>query len=275
MFKGSLTSDLNKVQVAERGCHAQKSRPTPVTFAGLLHFLVASAFLSIPLLGLVYGAQVQAAAEAEVARQGAPATVLSDNGLSFAETGVALAIPIAVALGLTALGIAVLAGRRWARTVAWIVMPLVLLGNLAIMASQATAGQAVQTAFGQSGDERLRRLDAQRLLDAATAAYPDWITYLTGIRNVLVIAGAIVAVILLVLPAARAYFRGEPGFRGEPSFRGDLGLPGGPGSRGEPGSGGEPGSDGGPGLCGEPDVRGEPGSRGEPGEANLMTGRSG
>lgn len=183
------------------------ARPITVTVAAVLHWLIAAAFLSIPALGLIYGADVQTAAEAEVVRQGLPPSVLSDNQISFRETGVAIAVPVVVALALVALGLAVRSGKRPARIVAWIVMPLVLLGNIAIIASNATAVRGLQDLFAASGDANLRRLDAQGLFDAAMSAYPGWLPALTTTRNVIVIGGASLIIVLLALRSARPHFR--------------------------------------------------------------------
>jgi hypothetical protein len=185
----------------------RQQRPRSVTVIAVTQWLIALAFLTVPLLGLIYGTDVQAAAEAEVVRQGQPAAVLTDNGLDFAEVGVALLVPLLAALAMGALGLSIRAGKRPAQILSWIAMPLVLLGNIAIMASNASAAQTLQTVFAQSTDERLHRLDARAVLDAAGAAYPDWLPYLTHTRNAVVLLGALLAIALLTLPGARRHFR--------------------------------------------------------------------
>jgi hypothetical protein len=182
-------------------------RPRTVSIAAILHFAIALAFLSIPLLGLVYGGEVQAAAAAEVARQGQSPDVLAANGLSFDEAGSALWAPAAIAALVAAIGVIALLGRRIGRLLSWIVLPVVLAGNFLIIASNAAVTQAVQGLLDDSGDAALQSLDAQALVDAAYSAYPDWLPALLGFRFAVVTLGCVLAVVLLALRPARVYFR--------------------------------------------------------------------
>ncbi|MEV6964989.1 hypothetical protein AB0M47_07715 [Hamadaea sp. NPDC051192] len=182
-------------------------RPTAIGIAVVANLLIALAFLTIPLLGLVYGDDVQTAAEQEVVAQGLPVSVLADNDLSFRESGVAIVFPVVIALGIALLGWWLRTGRPAARIVSLIVMPVVILGNVAILMSNASAVSALQTMFDRSNDADLRRLDAQALFDAALGAYPDWLPVLTAIRNTLVFGCAVLVIVLLLAPSARAYFR--------------------------------------------------------------------
>ncbi|GAA1661373.1 hypothetical protein GCM10009830_03160 [Glycomyces endophyticus] len=182
-------------------------RPTAVKLAAAAHFAVALAFASIPLVGLAFGADVQAAAEAEVARQGQEPSVLASNGLSFDEHGVAIWAPFTIAGILAVLGFAALAGSRIGRIFSWITLPLVLAANALIMASNATASDTLQGAFDGSDDAGLRSLDATALLDAAYAAYPDWLPALETGRLVIVLIGCVLGVVLLAARPAREYFR--------------------------------------------------------------------
>lgn len=185
---------------------AGSNRPHTVTIAAWLHFAVALAFLSIPLVGVSFGTEVQAAADAEVARQGQDPGVLAAHGLSFAEVGVALWAPALIAILIAATGVTVLAGRRWARILAWIVLPLLLVGNALIMASNAAAAQTLQSFFSSSGDTALHSLNAQALLDAAYGAYPAWLPVLENTRFAVVTCGCILGGVLLGLRPASAYF---------------------------------------------------------------------
>jgi hypothetical protein len=182
-------------------------RPATVTVAAVLHFAVALAFASIPVVGLVYGADVQAAAEAETARQGRDPGVLAAAGLAFDERGVAIWAPFAIAALLALLGGLLLAGKRFARILSFFTLPLVLTGNALIMASNATAADTVQAAFDASDDAAVRSLDAAALLEAAYAAYPDWLPVLEGARFAVVLIGCVLGVVLLALRSARRYFR--------------------------------------------------------------------
>jgi hypothetical protein len=184
-----------------------QNRPTGVTIAAVLHFAIGLAFASIPIVGLVFGADVQAAAEAEVARQGQDPNLLAANGVAFDEHGVAIWAPFAIAAAIVAVGALVLAGRRIGPVLSFIALPLVLVGNALIMASNATAAAKVQALFNASSDAAVRSLDAAAILDAAFAAYPDWLPVLEGIRFALVVVGCVLGVILLALRPARSYFR--------------------------------------------------------------------
>lgn len=182
-------------------------RPAAVTLAALLHFAIALAFASIPVIGLIYGVDVQAAAEAEVARQGQDPNLLVTNGLRFDERGVAIGAPFAIAAAVALLGVLALAGNRIGRVLSFIALPLVLAGNALIMASNATAAAKVQALFDASDDAAVRSLDAAAILDAAFSAYPSWLPALEGTRLAAVLIGCVLGVVLLALRPARAYFK--------------------------------------------------------------------
>jgi hypothetical protein len=59
---------------------AKPTRPASLTIAAVLHFAIALAFASIPIIGLLYGTDVQAAAEAEVVRQARTRTSWPQTG---------------------------------------------------------------------------------------------------------------------------------------------------------------------------------------------------
>ncbi|GLZ81339.1 hypothetical protein Afil01_61460 [Actinorhabdospora filicis] len=187
-------------------------RPRALTVAAFAQFAIALAFLSIPLLGLVFGGDVQAAARAEVARQGQDPAVLAEHGLAFGETGKALIVPVAVAALLTLTGSLTLAAKRAGRVLAWIVLPLVALGNIAIMASNAAVVETLGKVFADSGDARLAALDARGLVDAAFAAYPAWLPALEVARAVVIFGGVLVGLVAISARGARVAFgRGRKG----------------------------------------------------------------
>lgn len=186
---------------------AKRNRPAAVTIAALFHFAIALAFASIPVIGLLYGADVQTAAEAEVARQGQDPDLLAANGLAFDEHGVAVWAPFAIAAVVALLGAVLRAGKRIGRVLSFIALPLVLAGNALIMASNATAADKVQAIFDASGDAAVRSLDAAAILDAAFGAYPDWLPALEAVRFAVVTAGCVLGLVLLALRPAREYFR--------------------------------------------------------------------
>ncbi|WP_143014919.1 hypothetical protein [Glycomyces harbinensis] len=182
------------------------ARPATVT-AAVLHFAIAPAFASIPLVGLLYGADVQAAAEAEAARQGQDPGVLAEAGLSFEEHGVAIWAPFAIAALIALLGGLLLAGKRFARTIAFFALPLLPAGNALIMAGNATATEKVQALFDASDSGAVRSLDAAALLEADYAAYPAWLPVLEGARFAVVLLGGVLDMILPALHPARAHFK--------------------------------------------------------------------
>jgi hypothetical protein len=164
-----------------------------LVFAAVLQLLIAVAFVSIPVVRHRYGAAAKAAAEAELARQGVPATVLTDNGLKFDASGHETAVPASVAAIMIALAVLNLAGNSWGQTLSWILMPLVLVGNGLIVWSNLTAAKSVRAAFQRKGDPMLLRIDVPALLKAAESGFPAWIGVQQHIRNTTVFAGAALA----------------------------------------------------------------------------------
>ncbi|MFD3440424.1 hypothetical protein ACFWU3_23275 [Streptomyces sp. NPDC058685] len=168
------------------------------SIAAALHLLIATAFVSIPMVRARYGARAQAAAEAELDRQGVPATVLAENKLRFDAGGHETAVPLGVALTLAALAVLNLTGNALGATLSWILQPIVLLGNVLILHSQLTAVRTVRAHFAKSGDATLRRIDVVALLDAAEKAFPSWVLPgLQNVRHAVVMAGSIAVLVLL------------------------------------------------------------------------------
>lgn len=177
-----------------------KSRPRTVTLAGVLQLLFALAFLIAPVAGLVYGADVQAAAEAELVRQGLSPSILAANNLHFDEGGYALVVPVTTALIGAILAWLNLAGRRAGRNLTLIVQPLFLALDVFILISQSSKAQYLQSILGDGAN-------AQAVLDASERVYPAWLFAVSEGRLFFTPLVSLVVVILLVLPSARAYFR--------------------------------------------------------------------
>lgn len=175
-------------------------KPRPVILATILQMLVALAFLSVPILGLVYGSASQAAAEAELTRQGVSPAVLTEFGIAFDESGIATLVPAAVALILVTLALRNLVGSRTSRVLTWFFLPLVLVGNYLIMASNAAAVQTLQSVF--KDHPTARNINVQALLDASGGAYPTWVPFLQDARFVVVTAGSLLIIVLLALRSA-------------------------------------------------------------------------
>ncbi|NRQ40789.1 hypothetical protein HII36_54645 [Nonomuraea sp. NN258] len=171
-----------------------------MAFAAVLQLLIALAFLSIPLIRHRYGPDAQAAAEAELARQGIPGSVLAENKLRFDAGGHETAVPAAVALVMAALAVLNLAGDEWGRTLSWIFQPIVLLGNALILYSQLTAATSVQAAFKRKGDPMLARIDVPAFLSAAERAFPSWVfPGMQNVRHAVAFGGSALVILALII----------------------------------------------------------------------------
>lgn len=165
-----------------------------LVFAAVLQLLIALAFVSIPLVRDRYGAAAQAAAEAELARQDVPITVLEDNDLRFDAGGHETAVPAAVAVIMAVLAVLNLLGNPWGQVLTWVFQLIVLVGNCLILYSQLTAATSVQAAFKRKKDPMLQRIDVPALLKAAESAFPTWVMpILQNIRHTVVFAGSALA----------------------------------------------------------------------------------
>ncbi|MER6952256.1 hypothetical protein ABT294_50430 [Nonomuraea sp. NPDC000554] len=180
-----------------------KRRPRTVTLAGLLQVLFALAFLIAPVAGLIFGADVQAAAEAELTRQGLSPSILAQNNVHFDEGGYALVLPVSTALIAGLLAWLNLAGKRAGRILTLILQPIFLALDVFILTSQASKVQYLQSIVGEGAN-------AQAVLDAADHAYPAWLLPLSEGRLIFTPLASIAVIILLLLPSARAYFRKRP-----------------------------------------------------------------
>lgn len=177
-----------------------KTRPRTVTFAGVLQLLFALAFLIAPVAGLIYGADVQAAAEAELARQGLSPSVLAENNVHFDEGGYALVLPVSTAVIAAILAWLNLAGKRAGRILTLIVQPIFLALDVFILTSQAAKVEYLQAILGDGAN-------AQAVLDASSGVYPAWLLAVSDGRLVCTPLISLAVIVLLLLPSARAYFR--------------------------------------------------------------------
>jgi hypothetical protein len=117
-----------------------------ILLAAIVQILLAATFLIMPVLVLRYGSHAQAAAEAEVVRQGFPATVLAQNGLHFDEGTAGLVLPVAIALGLGALAALNVVGNEIGRILTLILQPILLAGGGLITYRQVTAARFIESA---------------------------------------------------------------------------------------------------------------------------------
>jgi hypothetical protein len=183
------------------------SRPGSVTFAAVLQLLLAATFLIMPTLAYLYGTRAQAAAEADVARQGFPADVLARNHINFGEGAVGLVVAVAIAVALVALASLNLAGNPAGRIGSWILQPLLFIAGVLILSRQVFTARFLASAFKRSGDATLAGIDVQAFVDAATGAYPAWFPYVVSARFGLATMGSLLIIVLLAVPSASAYFR--------------------------------------------------------------------
>jgi hypothetical protein len=107
---------------------------------------------------------------------------------------------VSIAVVLAALAALNLFGSPLGETLTWILQPLVILINGAILHSQLTAVSAVQGAFARKGDPVLRRFDVPAFLTAAENAFPSWVfPSAQNIRHTIAFAGSAAVLVLLAL----------------------------------------------------------------------------
>lgn len=146
--------------------------PWPVVLASVLQFATALAFVAMALLAYRYGSDAQAAAEAEVARQGDPPHLLDRARVNVRESGAELALPLGIALALAVLGTLNLAGSGTARVATWTFQPPLLVAGGFVTAGQVFAVRFVRSAFLKSGDQDLKLMNVERFMEAATSEFP-------------------------------------------------------------------------------------------------------
>jgi len=182
-------------------------RPRSVVFAATLQLLTAVPFLAGSAVVFFYGAGAQAAAEAEVVRQGLPAAVLADHGISFGSNLADIPLALGIALVLTTLALLNLRGNRIGRTLSWILQPILFVAGCLIVPSQVFTAQALDSSVKNSGDPMLARIDVRAMVDAAVHVMPGWLLPVNIGKLALTTLGSLLVVILLAIPSARAYFR--------------------------------------------------------------------
>jgi hypothetical protein len=146
-----------------------QARPIGVTTAAVLQLLLAVTFLIMPIVVIRHGAKAQAAAEADVVRQGFPADLLVRNHVQFGEQAVGLLVPVAIALCLVILAVLNLRGNEIGRIGSWILQPILLVAGGLVTYRQAYATRFLESAFKKTGDPTLARIDVKAFVDAAFA----------------------------------------------------------------------------------------------------------
>jgi hypothetical protein len=184
-------------------------RPVSVLFAVGLQLLTVVPFLLSIIVVWRYGADAQAAAEAELTRQSLPASVLADHGVSFGSNTAEIPIPAAIILVLVVLALLNLAGIRVGRILSWIFHPILLVAGIVIIPGQVFTASLLESSFRTSGDAVLQRIDVPALVGAAQRAMPGWLPYVDGAKLVLTTLGSVLVIVLLTVPSARRYVRGR------------------------------------------------------------------
>ena len=186
---------------------SQKNRPIGVTVAAGLQLLIAATFVICGVVAFGWGGDANAAARAEVARQGFPVGVLANNHINFGEGVMELVLPVAIALGITVLALLNLAGNRVGRILTWVLQPMLFVAGGFIISHQIFATHFIEQSFSSSGNPTLQHIDVSAFVDAAVNAYPPGFLYVDYSRFGLVVLGSLVIIVLLAIPAANAYFR--------------------------------------------------------------------
>lgn len=122
-------------------------------------------------IAYVRGTHAQAAAEAEVVRQGFPDDLLARGNVNFKENGAELALPLLIAVVLSALAVFNLAGSQTVRVGTWVFQSILVLAGGFVTGQQLFAVRFVRSAFAKSGDDELARVDVDALMGAATARF--------------------------------------------------------------------------------------------------------
>jgi hypothetical protein len=182
-------------------------RPHSVLFAAGLQLVTAVPFLLSIIVVWRYGADAQAAAVAELSRQGLPASVLADHGISFGSDTAEIPIPAGIIVVLVVLALLNLAGNRVGRTSSWIFHPILVVAGTVIIPGQVFTTSVLESGFRTSGDAVLRRINVPALVGAADRVMPGWLPYVDGAKLALTTLGSVIVIVLLAVPSARRYVR--------------------------------------------------------------------
>jgi hypothetical protein len=193
--------------------NSQRRLPGSVVGAAALQLLTVVPFALGSLVVLVDGAAAQQAAEAEVVRQGLPASILARHGISFGSNTSELPIPIAIGIILVVLALLNLAGFRAGRLLSWVFHPILFVAGCLIVPGQIFTAQFLQAQFKASGDPMLERLDVQAVVGAGAHAMPVWLPEVDVAKLLLTTLGSLLVIVLLLTRSARAHARRRSGPR--------------------------------------------------------------
>lgn len=173
-------------------------RPTAVSVACWLLYLVAALQVMGAVLSLAYAGRIQRALLD--AYRDAPTTGVSSVYLFGAVLGAAVVLLLAV--GLVVLGILDGRGRNPARIVTWVVAGLGICCT-----GYAGVSSALRGSLGLTENRAANGPDPSEVVDAIRNAVPGWYFPLTTTLNIVALLSLIAIIILLALPASNAFFR--------------------------------------------------------------------
>jgi hypothetical protein len=173
-----------------------------VAVAAGIQIATAALFLVQAVVAYRYGDAAQAAAEAEVVKQGFPVEVLAQRGVKFKESAAEMPLPVGIAVVLLVLASLNLAGVAIGRIITWIFQSIFLVVGGFVTASQVFSVQQLESAFKKSGDTTLQAIDVRKFVAAAMSAFPPGFRYLVVARFVLTTVGSALVIVLLALPPA-------------------------------------------------------------------------
>lgn len=206
-------------------------RPTTVTAAGYLQYLVAVLLVIIALLPLASIGKVADAFRQAYANSTTPTPDSVATGYEVAAVGGAI-ITIILAIALAILARFTMRGRQGARITTWVLAGLSVLCTCG--GATGALGSRLTTNTSSSG------VSTATVNDLVDKARPSWLVPTTSTLSVIGLLGAIAVIILLALPASNPYFRraapGTPGGGPDPAYP-NLSYPPVPGAE----SGNQPG----------------------------------
>ena len=176
---------------------AAHTRPRPPLAAAVLQLLTAVPFLLSIVVVWVYGTGAQAAAEAELVRQGVPAAVLAEHGISFGANTAEIPIPAAIIAVLVAFALLNFAGKRAGRILSWLFHPVLAVAGILIVPAQLFTASYLQASFRD--DPVLARIDVPALVTAAQHAMPAWLPAVDWAKLLLTTLGSVAVIVLLAL----------------------------------------------------------------------------
>lgn len=181
--------------------HVRLPIPAALKAVAALQLATAVPFALGTFVVLTYGAGAQAAAEAEMVRQGLAPGLLAERGIAFGSSAAELPPAITIVAVLATLAVLNLRGSRVGRIASWIFHPALLAAGAVIVPGQVFTAHYLTTALAE--DPILAGADLPALVAAAARAMPDWLLTANVAKLVLTTAGSLLVVVLLALPSAR------------------------------------------------------------------------